>query len=118
MIHSKCLTLEEYQDLINNKFYNPKLNNPLSFIENAETWDTELIGLNFILSRILEIKNKQQLDTKSIIDFIYSLPDQLYFTIQEFGVDFIKFMLNKERPEGNITEMLIELQNDINERLF
>ncbi|MCK4817531.1 hypothetical protein KA005_17315 [bacterium] len=117
---NKCLNKEEFEKLIDLK---AKLNDLdeedylLSImIDNAENWQDKLVGLSYFLSQILERKLKKNIGCDSLIKLVYSLPDEMWFSIQEFDVNFIDYMMSCEHKPGlSLEERLIETQYDLDE---
>lgn len=117
---NKCLNKEEFEKIVDLK---AKLNDLdeedylLSImIDNAENWQDKLVGLSYFLSQILERKLKKNIGCDSLIKLVYSLPDEMWFSIQEFDVNFIDYMMSCERISVlSLEERLIEVQYDLDE---
>ena len=117
---NKCLNKEEFEKLIDLK---AKLNDLdeedylLSImIDKAENWQDKLVGLSYFLSQILERKLKKNIGCDSLIKLVYSLSDEMWFSIQEFDVNFIDYMMSCERISVlSLEERLIEVQYDLDE---
>lgn len=116
-----CLTKEELTKLIDLK---ANFINGLSsedwllslWVDNAENWQDELTGLSYFLSQILEVKLKQGVDCQNLITLIHELPDQMWVRLQQFDIEFVRYMLAQVRSSGlSLEENLIEIQNSLGE---
>lgn len=88
----------------------------LLLIENAENWQAELVGLNYFLSQILEVKAKTGINCKKILGLYYQLSEQMWFSTQEIDATFVEYILAYQRNSSlSLAENLIEVQNNLSE---
>ncbi len=114
-----CLNQQELEQLIDYKLYNRPVDDlTMGRIELSEAWMEELHGLTYFLTRILEIKAKQKINPQEVIEFVYTLPEKMWLTIQEADMKFVEYMLDRDRSAGTIDEVLIELQSRLNEHEY
>ena len=115
-----CLSKEEFEKIVDSKSNLNKLgdeDNLLKLlIDNAQNWLDKLVGLNYFLSQILERKLKRNISCDKLIEIVYGLPEEMWFIIQEFDINFVDYMMRCEyRFNLSLEERLIELQNDLDE---
>ena len=91
-------------------------------LDSWRSWDLEFICLATCLSQILEQNLKQGLDAQSVLEGVYSLPERtgLGFTIEEFGEDFVVYMLRYyvRQADLSIEEDLVEIRNLLSEYVY
>jgi len=84
------------------------------FYSDSISWDRKLISLNYLLSRILEQLEKENVNNQVVIDYIYSLKEQCQFSIQEGNIRFIESLLSNDCDTSlTIEEELVIAQNKI-----
>jgi hypothetical protein len=84
------------------------------FFEDSKTWDRKISGLNLLLSIIIEQYQKENIDVKLVIAYVYELNECQNFEIQEGSLHFLESLFkNDYNPEIDIEEDLIIAQNRI-----
>ncbi|MFA7418527.1 MAG: hypothetical protein WCZ90_02485 [Melioribacteraceae bacterium] len=115
----QCLNKDELKQLLLH-LEDDSITLPVSieyWVKNANIWQDEVGGLSYFLSFIIEQIVDQGEDPDSTINLFYELPNQLYFSIDEFGEKFIEFLI-KSLPD---TELSLEdnlLQTNIDMRKY
>ena len=108
-----CLSKEELGELIEDVFENSN-HSSMSLRLLALEFDTQLIGLSlflvYFLLRSREEKTPDEL--LRIISSFNSLENEMYFSKEDSGPEFLDFLLRSER-EKNLTleEQLVSLTN-------
>ncbi|MEM9886512.1 MAG: hypothetical protein AAF849_11525 [Bacteroidota bacterium] len=119
-----CLRIAEYEYFIDyhinnlNKIYNDDIDEELikQLLSQSETWETELVGVNYILSIILERLLKKEVELESILDQVYNLQERIYFQIQEIDYSFIKKLYMGDLPlEKSYQDIIEECQYSLYE---
>ena len=118
---SFCLSREELEKFIAveiEKKYKFEEDNFLSnWIEHARNWSDELIAFTYFISKILKKKLKEKETPEELLEKlekIWQIQDSMWLIFQEFGEDFIKYILGYERDSGlSLEDELIRLQNKL-----
>lgn len=116
-----CLSKQELTEIIDHIVYKKTMNDDelKTLFECAQCWQDQLICLSYLLSMILEKKQKDGGDRQRVIDKIYRLPDELFLFIQEFDSDFVHYMLRHTRNNSlSLEEDLVLLQNELAEHRY
>ena len=115
-----CLEREEFEKLIAIEIEKCDLEGDESLelrIEHAKNWFDALIGFAYFLSKIFEKKLKQEKTIEILIkelDQVYVIQDTMWFVIEEFDQDFIKYLLNSERiPMLSLEDELVDARNKL-----
>ncbi|WP_299824845.1 hypothetical protein [uncultured Pontibacter sp.] len=100
------LRKDEFKQLIENRLFNknyPVDHELLEEVINSTCnyWDVEIVGFNYFFSKILETYLKKSYACADIIDFVYGLSDEMYFSRQEFDSDFIHLLMTKHPRNAN-----------------
>lgn len=64
--------------------------------DQANEWDEKLLCTAFSFARIIERRCDSKEKAQSMINKLFSMPNQMYFDIQECGEDFVDYMLRHE----------------------
>lgn len=89
------------------------------WIDRAENWEGELGCLVYLFAEVLEKQAKLGENCQPLIEKLYQLPEQMYFSIQEFDSDFVEYLLRNTREPGlSLEEELVRLQNSLRERRY
>ncbi len=118
---SFCLSRKELEKLIAveiEKKYDFEEDNFLSnWIENARNWSDKLIAFTYFISKIFEKRLKERETPEELLEKLYKIwqiQDSMWLIFQEFGEDFIKYILDYERNSGlSLEDELIHLQNKL-----
>lgn len=108
-----CLNKSELLQLLNSDEDFGQCGELTDLLEGAANWQQSIDGLSYLFGQILLSHSKTKNEPMGLIDRFYSLPDRMFFMIQEHDVKFIEFMLANLPDENNTLEdELIVLQND------
>lgn len=64
--------------------------------DNAVQWQDKLLSLTFSFARILERQRGSELLSRGMIPVLFSMPEKMFFEIQECDEDFVEYMLRNE----------------------
>ena len=116
-----CLNRLELTEIIDHIVNKKTMNDDelKELFESAQYWQDQLICLSYLLSIILERKQKDGENCQKVIDEIYRLPDELFIFIQEFDSDFVDYMLRHTRNSSlSLVDDLVLLQNNMAKHLY
>jgi hypothetical protein len=91
----------------------------LAFVELSQSWDCELICMNYFFAQILEKRKK--LGTPGLQDLIeklYKIQEEflVYFSVQELDDAFIDFLVRSASATGvSLEDKLIDVQTSLSE---
>jgi hypothetical protein len=89
------------------------------WLEGAESWQDEVCCLNYIFSQIIDREHQRGTNCNELIELLYKLGEEMFFTIQEIDYKYISELLrNVRRIELTLEEELILLQNKIGEHQY
>lgn len=100
---SFCLTRDDYKDFLNHMLNDKTLNNEnlAYYIERAkEYFDCNIVGSNYYLSIIIEQMLKSDELDSSFLDSVYSLCEEMFFSIEEHGHEFVRELYDNHFPEA------------------
>ncbi len=87
------------------------------WIDHAVNWFDNLTGFTYFLAKLFEKKLKQGKTTEFLLeelDQVYLLPESMWFVLQEFDQDFIRYLLNSERDSIlSLEDDLVQVQNKL-----
>ncbi|GAA6766479.1 hypothetical protein AAFH68_24210 [Flavobacterium sp. CGRL1] len=112
------LSKQEYKEFIVGSFHSKVYEEDFKYLEEIYNsslyWERKVSGINHFLAIVLEQFAKRDIETMDIIEYIYSLPENCNFEIQESTERFIdvlyEYIIN---PDINLEEQLIIIQNKI-----
>lgn len=122
MLFHHCLTIDEIELLVRVELeeYNiPEDESQIhALFSNWNDWIVNFICLNYLLSRVLERKQKSEKDAIGILRSLHELP-----TIRGLGLDFdemddsfVSYMLRFSRDEGlTLEDNLREIRHQLSE---
>lgn len=111
-------TKQEYKEFIVAVFHAKGYEEDFKYLEEIYNlsiyWEKKISGINHFLSVVLEQFAKKEIETLDIIDFVYSLPDNCNFEIQESTERFLDTLLDHTiNPSMDLEDQLILIQNKI-----
>ena len=71
----------------------------VQLIDESGTCEEEVVGLTYLLVQILVRLKRQGQEVERAISDFFDLPNKMWFSIEEFGVDFIECMLVNTRDQ-------------------
>ena len=114
-----CLNADEVKSLIRYKQSKAIPDNEWleTIFSKAEEWEDELSLLCYFLGKIVLSNRDQDEDAMlEVIEFVYSLPSQMFVTIQPMGADFIDLMLRNTRTSHlSLDDELSNVQRKLGE---
>lgn len=120
----RCLSRDEYRNLIYQLIYNHQLEGELeedliSIIDRAQNyWDVNIIGVNYFLSIIAEQMMKKADVDEEFIAQVYDLKSTMYFTVDELDYKLIDELFSNNLPEvrNQYTNLLEEAKKSKNDK--
>lgn len=120
----RCLSRDEYRNLIYQLIYNHQLEGELeedliSIIDRAQNyWDVNIIGVNYFLSIIAEQMMKKADIDEEFIAQVYDLKSTMYFTVDELDYKLIDELFSNNLPEvrNQYTNLLEEAKKSKNDK--
>ena len=119
------LSRNEYKLFLDHLIFSKKIDNELCYLfDDSLAYSKEIIGLNYFLSKIVEVYLKKEIDCQFIIESVYSFQEKMFFSIDEMNEDFIdnlfknsypneKIRILKEIEKTNIPERKAELLDEL-----
>jgi len=112
----KCLSREEYRQFILRLIDRQEIDGDLgielvNIIDRAQNyWDVNIIGINYLLTIIIEQFMKKSLVNHEFISDVYKIQQEMFFTIDELDHKFIDELFVNNLPDRRnfYTEMLEE----------
>jgi hypothetical protein len=99
MASNYCLDRNELELFLENVLYDKDISNShlKAIIENSQNWQVEAIGLVYFLGRIVQRKINNGILKPDYIENVYALTESMFFDLNDFGIDFINFLLHHDR---------------------
>jgi hypothetical protein len=104
---SRCLTVEELQDVLlgaSTPLDDGAGLDATSLAELAEGWQVELIGTTYFLTQIVL---RHRAEFEQLLRIFGSLSDRMWFTAEECDVNLIDYLLRNQREHS------LSLQDDL-----
>jgi hypothetical protein len=91
----------------------------MTLLDSCRNWNIELMCLTYLLSKILERKGKGNADCQQILERIFTLPDEMWLSYQEFDLGFVKYLFRHIRnTELDLETDLINAQNKLSDHVY
>ncbi len=89
-------------------------------LSQCELWENEVVLFPYFLSQTLERKAKIGEDCASIIKQVFGLPDTMWLSMQNFDIEFVKYMFRylRDRDNLNLEEELIDVQRKLGQHIY
>lgn len=116
-----CLNKEEIDLLLSNNWEItedfPDILKPL--IEGSKDWHIELVCLTYLLSKVLERKNKDGVECETLLQTAMSITNEMWLTYQFSDLNFVKYLFRHVRQnELDLESNLIEIQNRLSDYIY
>jgi len=115
-----CLNREEYKQIVNLLCRDIQIKEEYEYLNeilySCRCWELKMVGLNTILTIILEQFMKQGVPCQDIIQRIYQFEEEMNFQIQEIDVGYLDNLFRNHISDANpLEESLIKAQSSIYE---
>lgn len=88
-------------------------------LEQCKYWESELVCFSYFLSQLLERKAKANVDCKSILEKTIHQTSEMWLSVQQFDIKFIKYLFRYTRDRNVVLEdNLIEIQLNMGQHLY
>ena len=116
-----CLNKEEIDLLLSNdweiKEDFPDELKPL--LENSQNWHVELVCLTYLLSKVLERKQKNGIDCDVLLRQAMNITNEMWLSYQDSDLEFVKYLFRHVRKnELDLESNLIDIQNRLSEHIY
>lgn len=118
---SYCLSKDQISEVIGQLIEGRSAENTelQALIESAQCWEDELVCLSYLLTMVLEKREKKGHNSRQLLESVYALTESVFMTMEEFSPYFLDYLLSNVRNRAlSLEEELVLMQNKIREHRF
>ena len=109
-----CLAFEELEQAIDHFLDGTSIvdSELRTRIELSVAYCIALGGLSYLLTRIIDRRQKRAHFPTDFVDLVYKVSDRARFDVEEFDAEFVDYLVRSPRNESlSIEEDLVDIQN-------